>query len=63
MGNSYDLIFSLGGSCAVAKQMIFKGLRTESLPFDWVFHMENSTLDYLCKGFSGGLRNSYSRRT
>lgn len=56
MGNSYDLIFSLGGSCAVAKQMIFKWLRTESLPFDWVFHMENSTLDYLCKGFSGGFK-------
>ena len=31
----YDLIVSLGGSCNVASQLKFRGLRRVSLPLDW----------------------------
>lgn len=53
-GCSFDFIMSLGGSCATAKQLSFCGLRQRSLPFDWLFHLNNQTLDYLIEGFSNG---------
>lgn len=55
--SEYDLILSLGGSCSVAKQLIFKNLRTESFPFDWLFHKSNETLKYLIQGFSDDFKD------
>lgn len=52
--NEYDLIFSLGGSCAVAKQLIFNNLRKCSLPFDWLFHFDNDSIEYLIYAFEFG---------
>lgn len=42
--NNYQCIFSLGGSCATAFQVKFRGLRTESLPFDWLFHTTKNSI-------------------
>lgn len=47
----YDFICSLGGSCATAKQLQFCNMRMESLPFDWLFHLDNRTLGYLVNAF------------
>ena len=51
MKEYYDFVCSLGGSCAIAKQLKFKGLRKESLPFDWLFHLDDRPLRYLIKAF------------
>ena len=51
MHRKYDLIFSLGGNCSVASNLQQRGLRPFSLPFDWVYFKERSTLDYLVSGF------------
>ena len=51
MRRKYDLIFSLGGNCSVASNLQQRGLRPFSLPFDWVYFKEKSTLDYLVSGF------------
>ena len=42
---SYDLVCSLGGNCAAAFQLGFRGLRVFSLPFDWGY-IENIVLPY-----------------
>ena len=47
----YDLIFSLGGSCATAKQLKMNGLRNASYPFDWLFCLNDRHLKYLIKAF------------
>jgi hypothetical protein len=33
----YDLICSLGGNCAAAHNLLYRGLRLFSLPFDWCY--------------------------
>lgn len=48
---SYDLILSLGGSCAVANQLKVRGLRLFSLPFDWVFCVSPDALARLADCF------------
>ena len=55
--NTYDFVMSLGGSCAVAKQLSFCGLRQRSLPFDWLFHFDNQPLDYLCEAIVNGFEH------
>lgn len=47
----YDLIFSLGGSCATAKQLKMNGLRNASYPFDWLFCLNDRHLKYLINAF------------
>lgn len=47
----YDLIFSLGGSCAAAYQLKVRNMRVASLPFDWLFCVDNSALINLIKCF------------
>lgn len=32
----FDLMFSIGGSCASASQLKNRGFRFTSLPFDWL---------------------------
>ncbi|MBR3924605.1 MAG: hypothetical protein IKJ45_15915 [Kiritimatiellae bacterium] len=48
---SYDLILSLGGSCAVANQLKVRGLRPFSLPLDWIFCVSPDTLARLADCF------------
>lgn len=57
MNKHYDFVCSLGGSCAVAKQLKFKGLRKESLPFDWLFHLDNLPLQYLNTAFKNNFND------
>ena len=54
---SYDLIVSLGGSCAVANQLKVRGLRPYSLPFDWLFCVSPDSLARLADCF----RDDFSR--
>ena len=51
MKKEYDLILSLGGSCAVANQLKVRGLRPYSLPFDWVFCVSPDALARLADCF------------
>lgn len=53
----YDLVCSLGGNCAAAFQLRFRGLRLFSLPFDWVYIEDTQPIEYLCKGFVDGFQN------
>lgn len=57
MLDEYDLICSLGGSCATAKQLKMAGLRREALPFDWLFHLDNRPLEYLPKAFKNNFND------
>lgn len=57
MEQHYDFVCSLGGSCAVAKQLKFKGLRKQSLPFDWLFHLDNTPLQYLSNAFQNNFKD------
>lgn len=50
----YDLIFSLGGNCSAASNLAQRRLRPFSLPFDWVYFRDKSTIDYLTNGFRTG---------
>lgn len=54
---SYDLIVSLGGSCASTKQLRKRNLQFESFPFDWLFHKEESQLSALADGFKTNFNN------
>lgn len=45
----YDLIFSLGANCSAANNLNRRKLRPYSLPFDWVYFMDESTLRYLAE--------------
>ena len=48
---TYDLIVSLGGSCAEANQLKVRGLRLVSLPFDWIFTKDPAFLGRLAVCF------------
>ncbi|MGN1091550.1 MAG: DUF1796 family putative cysteine peptidase [Alphaproteobacteria bacterium] len=47
----YDLICSLGGNCAAAHNLQYKGLRPFSLPFDWVYMLNEEPLYKLADCF------------
>ncbi len=53
----YDLICSLGGNCAAAFQLKYRGMRPFSLPFDWTYIENGEPLEYLCAGFADGFEN------
>jgi hypothetical protein len=46
------LFISLGGSCIAALQLRRRGLRVCSLPFDWLFHVDNTMWSSLSEGFA-----------
>lgn len=50
----YDLVFSLGGNCAAAHNLLYRGLRTVALPFDWTYINDESSLYKLADGFKNG---------
>lgn len=51
MKSQYDMVLSLGGSCAVASQLKERGLRLASYPFDWLFTRDPKSLDMLVQCF------------
>ncbi len=57
MKKEYDLVLSLGGSCAEANQLKVRGLRMISLPFDWLFTKEAATLERLAECFCDDFTN------
>ncbi len=42
----YDLIFSLGGNCAAAHNILYRGLRKYALPFDWTYMKDEIIYDF-----------------
>lgn len=50
----YDLIVSLGGSCATACQLNTRNLRKISMPLDYVYSKDSRCLEYLAKALEGG---------
>ena len=57
MRNTYDAIISLGGNCGAASQLRMRGLRPQSMPFDWTYMTGPDTIEWLCKGFGEGFRD------
>ena len=55
--NKFDLVFSLGGNCISALQLRQRGLRTCSLPFDWLFHIDDKLLSSISKCFREDFKN------
>lgn len=53
---NYDLVFSVGGNCAAAHNLQYKGLRKFSLPFDWTYIVNDSALYKLAEGFKNNFK-------
>lgn len=53
----YDLVCSLGGNCAAAHNLLFKGLREEAYPFDWTYFNSDEAVYKLIEGFKDGFKN------
>ena len=49
--NRYDLICSLGGSCAAAHNLLVRDLRPAAYPFDWTYFMSDEAIYQLAEGF------------
>lgn len=47
----YDLICSLGGSCAVAHNLKIRDLRDAAYPFDWVYFTTDEAIYQIAEGF------------
>ena len=47
----YDLICSLGGCCAPAMQIRQRNLQEKTLPFDWLFHVDDNQFKALSDAF------------
>lgn len=46
MNKTYDLIVSLGANCSAAHNILIRGLRPCSLPFDWCFFVDGTPLQF-----------------
>ena len=57
MDDCYNLVVSLGGNCAVASQMKYRGLRRYSLPLDYVYMNDERPLKYLNEAFENNFKN------
>lgn len=57
----YDMIISLGGNCAAAMQLDFRGLRKYSLPFDYLFMHDDQTIKWLFEGFQTNFADFFLR--
>lgn len=49
--DEYDYVISLGGNCATASQLVHRGKRSCSLPFDWALMADTRPIEYLIQGF------------
>ena len=58
---TYDLICSLGGCCAPAMQIRQRGLQHESLPFDWVFHVDDEQFKMLAEGLCSDFKGWFQK--
>lgn len=54
---SYDLICSLGGNCAAAHNLRYRNMRAFSLPFDWLFIVDDRPIYYLSQGFDNSFND------
>lgn len=57
----YDMAISLGGNCAAAIQLNFRGLRKYSLPFDYLFMRDEQTIKWLPEGFQNNFATFFLR--
>ena len=53
----YDLICSLGGNCAAAHNLMTRGLGPFSLPFDWVYMLDETPIYKLADCFCEDFKN------
>ena len=53
----YDLVCSLGGNCAAAHNIQYRGLRIASYPFDWTYFTSDEAVYKLADGFKDGFKN------
>ena len=53
----YDLVCSLGGNCAAAHNLQYRGLRIASYPFDWTYFNSDEAVYKLAEGFKDGFKN------
>jgi len=53
----YDLICSLGGNCAAAHNLLHCGLRKFSLPFDWLYILDDGPIYRLSECFENDFKN------
>lgn len=61
MRDKYDLIVSLGGNCSAAHNLRFRGLRPVSLPFDWVYLVDEQPIRFWIKEAGDGFPNLLKR--
>lgn len=57
MRHEYDLVVSLGANCSAAGNMKRRGLRRCSLPFDWLYMVDERPLFWLAEHLQDGLRD------
>lgn len=65
MGNKnkkFDLIFSIGGSCASASQLKYRNLRYCSLLFDWFFTRSEMPFLRLCECFKSDFKDFFLQK-
>lgn len=53
----YDSIVSLGGFCGAAAQLRIRGLRTCSMPFDWLYMESEESIKYLARAFQNDFKD------
>ena len=46
----YDYVISLGGNCSTASQLVHRGKRPCSFPFDWALMADIRPIEYLIQG-------------
>ena len=51
--DTYDLICSLGGNCAIAYNLRYRNMRYFSLPFDWTYIKDEKPIEFLTYCFKG----------
>ena len=52
----YDLICSLGGNCSAAHNLLYRGLRHYSLPFDWLYIVDDKPINILSECFMNNFK-------
>ena len=53
----FDFVCSLGGNCMAASQLQQRGLRTFSLPFDWLFYKDSTPIYRLIECFKDNFQH------
>lgn len=57
LSEKYDFICSLGGTCAVAHNLRYRGLRRFALPFDWIYFVSDDAIYQMAKSFKDGFKD------